>query len=211
MKLSINKQAKGFTLIEILVVIAILAALTAISWVAFGAVQSKEANNTANMHIEKIAAALNEYKANAPTPMLWGDGDEASANALYQMLNSDFDGDGSPDKGLTPYCKELQYYDMGSGEKPEGILYTEVSKRKYAILDPWDNHYRYRLGYGQSGPKTHSDKTSKRGKGGGKEQKGRGINVDFDVFSLGEDGLGDGKNNKGENEDNVSNIKFLTK
>ncbi|MBR7108534.1 MAG: prepilin-type N-terminal cleavage/methylation domain-containing protein [Akkermansia sp.] len=40
MKLRINRQAKGFTLIEILVVIAILAALTAISWVAFGAVQS---------------------------------------------------------------------------------------------------------------------------------------------------------------------------
>ena len=38
-----------------------------------------------------------------------------------------------------------------------------------------------------------------------------GINVDFDIFSLGEDGLGDGRTNKDENKDNISNIKFLVK
>ncbi len=209
MKLRIDRQAKGFTLIEILVVIAILAALGAISWVAVGAVQSKEAENTAQIHLEKIVAAMNEYKANATTPMLWGDGDEDSANALYQMLNSDFDGDGNPDKGLTPACKELRFYDPTSGEKPEGLLYTEIGKRKYGIIDPWGSYFFYRLGYAQEGPKAHGK--AKRSKGGDKKLKGKGLNVDFDIFSLGEDGLGDGKNNKGENEDNITNIKFLTK
>lgn len=210
MKLRIDRHAKGFTLIEILVVIAILAALSSIAWVAVGAVQSKEAENTAQLHVEKIVASLNEYKANAETPMLWGNGDEDSANTLYQMLNSDFDGDGSTDKGLTPYCKELKFYDPSTGEKPEGILYTEIGKRKYGILDPWGNYFRYRLGYAQSGPKSYGGK-SKRSKDGGKKQKGKGLNVDFDVFSLGEDGLGDGLDNKDDNADNISNIKFLTK
>ncbi|MBR5184660.1 MAG: type II secretion system protein [Akkermansia sp.] len=211
MKLRTNRKAKGFTLIEVLVVIAIMAALGAIAWVSVGVVQSKEANGTAQMHLDKIAAALNEYKANATTPMLWGNGDEASANALYQMLNSDFDGDGNPDKGLTPYCKELRYYDPESGEKPEGIIYTNIGKNKHAILDPWNNYYFYRLGYSLEGPKSYSGKGSKRSKGGSQTQKGKGINVDFDIFSLGEDGLGDGRTNKDENKDNISNIKFLVK
>ena len=49
----------------------------------------------------------------------------------------------------------------------------------------------------------------KRSKDVDKPRKGPGVNVDFDIFSLGPDGLGDGLSNKGENEDNVSNIKFL--
>ena len=210
MKLRTDKQVKGFTLIEVLVVIAILASLGAIAWVAVGSVQSKEAENTAQLHIEKIAASLNEYKANATTPLLWGDGDEDSANALYQMLNSDFDGDGSPDKGLTSFCKELQYFDPESGERPEGILYTSIGKNKYAILDPWNRYYYYRLGYTLEGPKSYG-KSKRTSKGGSKNLKGKGLNVDFDIFSLGEDGVGNGKNNKGDNEDNISNIKFLTK
>ena len=212
MKLRTNRKAKGFTLIEVLVVIAIMAALGAIAWVSVGIVNSKEANNTAQMHVDKIAAALNDYKANATTPMLWGNGDEASANALYQMLNCDFDGDGNTDKGLTPYCKELRYYDSASGEKPEGILYTDIGKNKYAILDPWNNYFFYRLGYSMEGPKSYSGKGgNKRSKGGSQTQKGKGINVDFDIFSLGEDGAGDGRDNKGDNKDNITNIKFLTK
>lgn len=210
MKLRTNRHAKGFTLIEVLVVIAIMAALAAISWVAVNSINSKEANNKAQTHIDTIAACLNEYKSNAPTPMLWGNGDEDSANALYQMLNSDFDGDGSTDKGLTPFCKQLRYYDPTSGERPEGILYTSAGKNKYVILDPWDEPYYYRLGYGQKGPVTHkSSGKTKAGKTTGKQMEGKGINVDFDIFSLGEDRKGDGKNNKGENKDNISNIKFL--
>lgn len=211
MKLRLNRHAKGFTLIEILVVIAIIAALSSIAWVAVGAVQSKQDENTANLHIEKIVASLNEYKANATTPLLWADGGEAGANALYQMLNCDFDGDGTTDKGYTPFCKELTYYEMGAGEKPEGLLYTEIpgKKKMYGILDPWNNFYYYRLGYAQSGPKTVAGKV-KRGKHNDKVQKGKGLNVDFDVYSMGEDAMGDGRTNKDENEDNITNVKFLT-
>lgn len=220
MKIRIRSAKKGFTLIEILVVVAILAALAAIAWTAYDSIMGDKESKTAQMQIEKLAASMNDFMSNAENhdKILYGDGDENSATALYQMLYSDFDGDGQTDsiKGvaLPVSCKELTYYDPSAGERPEGLLFTKTAAGQYVILDPWDRPYRYRLGYGKKGVRAIAGAKGskmKRGKDVDKPRKGRGMNVDFDIFSLGEDGLGDGLNNKGENEDNISNIKFLTK
>ena len=69
----------------------------------------------------------------------------------------------------------------------------KVEKGKYyAILDPWGNPYCYRLGYSMK------DDSNRPGKG---------MNSDFDIFSRGPDGLGDGMDNRDENEDNISNVR----
>ncbi len=213
MKLLHNRQAKGFTLIEILVVIAIMASLGAIAWVAYGAIDKKKQNNLTQQNINALATCLNSYFNNTTntdkTPILWADGGMESANALYQMLNCDFDGDGKTDKGLTPFCKELVRYEPEDESKPEGIHYRSIGNRKFAIIDAWGNPICYRLGYAKTGAKLKPGKKSRNNE---KETvKGKGINSDFDIYSLGEDGLGDGRTNKDENEDNISNIKFLTK
>lgn len=212
------RTAKGFTLIEILVVIAILAALSATAWVVFDSVTDKQDKSTAEMQIGKLAACMTEFMSNAEMhdKVLYGEGDENSAFALYKMLNSDFNGDGESDsvKGvaLPIACKELTYYDQGSGEKPEGLLYSKNEAGQFVILDPWGRGYRYRLGYGRKGVRSSAASKGgkvKRAKDADKPRKGPGVNVDFDIFTLGPDGLGDGLSKKGENEDNVSNIKFL--
>lgn len=218
MKLRNHSTSKGFTLIELLVVIAILAALAATAWVIVGSVTSKQDTQTAKAQISKLEASMNEFLSNAELhdKVLYGEGDENSAFALYKMLNSDFDGNGETDsvKGvaLPLCCKELVYYDPDSGERPEGLLYTKNAAGQYVILDPWGNSYRYRLGYARKGVRSSAAAKGgkmKRAKDVDKPRKGPGINVDFDIFSLGPDGLGDGLSNKGENEDNISNIKFL--
>lgn len=218
MKLCNHKAAKGFTLIEILVVIAILAALSATAWVVVGSVTSKQDTKTAEMQIAKLAAGMTEFMSNAELhdKVLYGEGDENSAFALYKMLNSDFNGDGETDsvKGvsLPISCKELTYYDQGSGDKPEGLLYSKNEAGQFVILDPWGRGYRYRLGYGRKGVRSSAAAKGgkmKRSRDVDKPRKGPGVNVDFDIFSLGADGLGDGLSSKGENEDNVSNIKFI--
>lgn len=204
MKLLRNKHKKGFTLIEILVVIAILASLGAIAWVAYGSIEKKRLNNLTQQHIEALSVSLTNYFNNAKPedPILWADGGEAGAVALYQMLSGDFDGDGKTDKGRASYCKELVHYEPGDSSKPEGIPYRSIGKNKYAIVDAWGQPISYRLGFEKYG-------TKKPGKKSKEKEQGKGINVDFDIYSLGEDGLGDGLDNKGDNEDNLSNIKFL--
>lgn len=218
MKLRIHRASKGFTLIELLVVIAILAALAATAWVVVGSVTSKQDEQTAKAQITKLEASMNEFMSNAELhdKVLYGEGDENSAFALYKMLNSDFDGNGETDsvKGvaLPLCCKELVYYDPASGERPEGLLFTKNEAGQLVILDPWGRGYRYRLGYARKGVRSSASAKGgkmKRSKDVDKPRKGPGVNVDFDIFSLGPDGLGDGLNNKGENEDNVSNIKFI--
>ncbi len=208
MKLHTAQQHKGFTLVEILVVITILASLGAISWGIFSALGSKDEETKAKTEIAMMEAKLNEYKSSEELGLLYADDYEEGAFALYQMLKGDFNGDGSTDKGRTCYCDQLVYVAPGSNEKPEGILYTEIpgKKRQYGILDPWGNFYSYRLGCEQKGVPAIGKKTTKT-----KKKQGNGLNVDFDIYSRGEDGIGDGLNKSGDNEDNISNVKIFLK
>ena len=68
-----------------------------------------------------------------------------------------------------------------------------IKGKRYAIIDPWNQPYRYRLG---------CEAEDEKGK------TGTGINADFDIFSQGPDGQGDSTNKSAENEDNISNIKL---
>ena len=208
MKLQLQHKPKGFTLVEILVVITILAALGAVSMSIYSYISSKDEETAAKTQIAMMEAQLNEYKGEEELGLLHADDYEEGAFALYQMLKGDFNGDGTTDKGHKCYCDQLVYVAPGSSEKPEGIPYTEIpgKKRQYGILDPWGNFYSYRLGCEQKGVAAIGKKSAKR-----KKKHGNGLNVDFDIYSRGEDGLGDGLNKSGDNEDNISNVKIFLK
>lgn len=199
---------KGFTLVEILIATAILAALAAGMWEASAYAKNKGLKNTANSQVQLLETALNGYRTDSGGTLPFGRGDEYSSHVLYKALFCDENNDGEPDEVdgsmMMPYCPSLVVIkNKKEGEQEEGIpvmrakITTKadgkrVSGKFFVILDPWGNPYRYRLGY---------DTEDEKGK------TGPGINPDFDIFSLGGDGLGDGKTNDGENEDNVSNIR----
>lgn len=199
---------KGFTLVEILIATAILAALAAGMWEASAYAKNKGLKNTANSQVQLLEASLNAYRTDSGGTLPFGRGDEYSSHILYKTLFCDEDNNGEPDEvdGVMamPYCNSLVVIkNKKEAEQEEGIpvmrakITTKadgkrVSGKFLLIMDPWGNPYRYRLGY---------DTEDEKGK------TGPGINPDFDIFSLGGDGLGDGKTNDGDNEDNITNIR----
>ena len=205
--MKLNRQnKKGFTLVEILVGVGILAMLAAGMWVAVGSTQTKKLKNKAETEITLLEAAMNEYRTDNGGVLPFGRGDEESSNIMYQALSCDYDGDGEPDdeNGVTrmPYCPTFTVIkNTKAAEQGEGIPVLRASirtrekgKRKMlVIVDPWGKPYRYRLG---------CEAEDDKGK------TGQGITADFDIFSQGPDGLGDSTNKAGENEDNISNIKL---
>ncbi len=201
---------RGFTLIEVFVVIAILAVLGAMSWQAVGMINNREMNKTAEIQVAQLETGMNAYRTDYADVLPAGSGNEWSSHVLYAALNCDADGDGEPDidkatgERLVPYCEGITpIADIkNQSEVINGIPAIKLSlkqatkkkkKKVFVLLDPWGGSYRYRLGYELKDPE--SNKT------------GSGINPDFDIFSLGPDALGNGKDNKGDNEDNVSNIR----
>lgn len=199
---------KGFTLIEILVAVAILATLAAIMWQAQGWIQGRSLKSQAENEIKLLEASLNAYKADSGGSLEFGRGDEYSSHVLYKMIYCDENNDGEPDEvngtPLMPFCETLNVIkNKKDNEILEGIPVRKakitskeggkkVSGKYFLIYDPWGNPYRYRLGY---------ETEDSKGK------VGSGMNPDFDIFSLGGDGLGDGKTNDGDNADNVSNVR----
>lgn len=202
---------RGFTLMEICVVVAILATLATMGWQATKMVRTREMNKTAELQISQMEAGMNAYRQDVGDNLPAGDGDEWSSHVLYSVLYCDEDDDGQPDvdpkSGETriPYCEALtpMAYVKNAKEILNGIPVVKKSikvagsknkKRKcFVILDPWNASYRYRLGYDMREPSKNSP--------------GKGINPDFDIFSLGADSQGNGLNNLNDNEDNISNIR----
>ncbi len=200
----------GFTLIEILIVVGVLAFLGAAMWEARAYIEGKSLKTQAQNEISTLEAGMNAYKSDNGGECPYGKGDEYSSHVMYQALYCDYDNDGAPDmeKGTKtmrqPYCESLAIIASTKEEDRERgipVVKARVSaivngKKKsgklYLIFDPWGKPYRYRLGF-----ETEDDKG----------KVGSGMNPDFDIFSLGPDGLGDGKTNHGDNEDNISNVR----
>lgn len=198
-----NNAGRGFTLLELLVVIAILAILAVIAWFALSAFQNAAKRKTAENEIAMLYTAMQACKIDNGNVLPHGKGDVLSSNILYKAIYRDSKNRGKPDTvdgvQLKPYYELTPYDDNKNAKKgPQtrketgnGIPVIRKSG-KYYIMDPWGEPYRYRLGFDTEGPDG---------------KVGDGCNSDFDIFSLGPDGKGNGRTNTGANADNISNVK----
>lgn len=205
-----SKNAGGFTLIEVFVVIAILAVLGTMGWSATKMIKTRQMNKTAEIQIAQMEVGMNSYRQDNGDLLPPAKGDEWSSHVLYKTLYCDEDGDGEPDSDQEtqelrmPYCEEITPIATmkHATELLNGIPAIKISVRpsdsnkkkqkRFVIIDPWGNPYRYRLGY-----ELKDDRN----------RPGKGVNPDFDLFSQGPDGAGNGLTNQHENEDNISNIR----
>lgn len=173
MKTNPRRGKAAFTLIEILVVMAIIVILAGLVVGGSGFVKEKQKRTAAQLQIEILSRAIGEYKLEMgtfpgtaeDTPV---DGDKVT-NELYTALFYDgYDRAQNPEAeqtanstkstkiylaDLDPTSTKQKWFDPTSGEVPATLV----------IKDPWKNEYRYRKGV-------------------------NAINPDFDLWSCGPDG-----------------------
>lgn len=126
---SSHQNAKGFTLIELLVVIAIIAILAAMSVGGFNYVSKKQKFSTAELQINLLSSALEEYKLdNGDYPS------DTSSNGLFQALY--WEGASNSEK---IYISQLDPENNKQG-------WTSGTGASTTIIDPWGQEYIYRLG-----------------------------------------------------------------
>jgi general secretion pathway protein G len=112
-------KAKGFTLIEILVTMAIIAILAAMSIGGFQYVTAKQKFSTAELQINLLSKALEEYKLdNGEYPNV------TTTNELYRAL----------------------YWDGEGAEGEEGEDADDNQKIYLAELNPKNNSQKWTLG-----------------------------------------------------------------
>lgn len=167
MKIPSSHARRGFTLVEMLAVIAIIVTLAGIVLGSMTYVKQKQALEQAKVQVKLLENAIEEYKADTGYYPPGGNGGKGDSKILYRALYWDSNEDGAgPDTDSVQkiYISEL---DPKAGK----MGWTSGDKSEVTIVDPWGNEYRYRSGKlddGSPNPKA--------------------VNPDFDLWSAGPDG-----------------------
>jgi general secretion pathway protein G len=176
MKNASLRRKAGFTLIEILVVMAIIAILASMVIGALGFVKEKQKREQATIQITLLSKAMDEYKLDmgkfpgeAENSPATGEGmTEELYQALfyegYEASENPNSSSGTAAKATKVYLADLdptttnqKWVDSVTGANR---IVPPISK----IKDPWGNEYRYRKGE-------------------------NAVNPDFDIWSTGKDGV----------------------
>lgn len=181
MKTQSNTLRRGFTLVEMLAVIAIIVILASIVVGSMGYVRSKQSLEQAKVQVKLLENALEEYKADTGYYPPGGTGGKGDSKILYRALYWDSNDDGAgPDKDSSQkiYISELD-------PKSNKMGWTSGDKSEVQIVDPWGNEYRYRSGKLEDG-----------------SPNPKAVNPDFDIWSAGPDGkTSDGGDNEFTKDD----------
>jgi len=138
-KLTINRNQKGFTLIELMIVIAIIGILAAIAIPNFIAYRNKSYCSAAESDANGIAAAIADYfsiPSRTEQPVLAelnnGNGYTLSRSGTANANTAEIlDGDGEPNNGITISVTD------GSGRCPQD--YRDASGGAWAGLNFYKN------------------------------------------------------------------------
>ncbi len=142
-------KRSGFTLVEVLVVVGVIAVLAAVTVGLLGPVENAIRTSNAKTQCDKISLALNDFKSTyGEYPMLEGEGDQEEWEELLmdtmrgdkilvrrggKMQLVDFDEDKKSDAEPRPFLALSEF-----------SLDNEDVESATKILDPWDNPWQYR-------------------------------------------------------------------
>lgn len=159
MKTHVSPRRAGFTLVELLTVMAIIAILVGLVLGTAGYVQKAAARKQAGAEIKAYEAVLESYKAENgvyPQPRTNADFDKALYQAItgdgndqfVEPTNSDgttnankVDPDGVPGPGKVYYA-------------PKKDQYSTNGSNAFTLTDPFGNSYHYRPGYASNANNT---------------------------------------------------------
>ncbi len=155
-----QRRASGFSLMELIVVVAIIVILAGLTLGAMSVVNRKKADKTANVQLKLIENAIENYNSDnrsyPPNPDPMGErGDEVLYKYLY------YDGFETRDTGGVVYMPE---FDPDNNAK-SGQQWMQGLGAQARVVDPWGQFWRYRS----------ADSTGAQ-------------NPDFDLWSMGADG-----------------------
>lgn len=179
----IHRRAAGFSLMELIVVVAIIVVLAGLTMGGFNLVNQKNAREKAKVQIKLIENALEAYHSDNRSypPSLDPSGDRGD-EVLYKFLY--FDGFEARDNGGVIYLPELDPNNNAfTGKGKGGQAWMQGVGAQARILDPWGNFYRYRSG----------------------ESPGA-QNPDFDVWSAGADGKTNVDPRHKDSQDDIKNF-----
>jgi prepilin-type N-terminal cleavage/methylation domain-containing protein len=167
----------GFSLMELVVVVAIIVVLAGLTMGAFNFVNQSNARKKAEVQIKLMEDALEKYKAdNRSYPensdAIGERGDEVVFKALY------WDGFQDRANGGVIYLGEL---DPDNNTK-SGQQWIQGKDAQARIVDPWGHFYRYRTG-----------------------EQAR--NPDYDLWSVGRDGKTNADPKHKDSLDDIKNFK----
>ena len=132
-------RRNGFSLVELMVVMVIVAVLMALTVMGASFFMAKASENKTRMHLEVIKSALEKYAAanNEQYPK-----SEGGSKELYQALTGDIDMDGKissdDERKNGTYLPEL----LGNGKSMQGWIQVTGSTRK--IIDAFGAEFQYR-------------------------------------------------------------------
>jgi len=163
MKTNPRSGHAAFSLVELLTVIAIIAILAALTISGMGFVQDYQARKKAQIQIQMLSKALEDYKLDYGSYPATTDSADGSGNS--QILFKALYNDGANDTTKKIYISELDPVNNKQGWT------TGVASDSTKITDPWGSEYRYRSAF-NSASKANTNTR----------------NPDFDLWSCGKDG-----------------------
>ena len=139
-------SVKGFTLIEVLVVMAIVASLSGIGFSVFFSANKTAKENETRVILKAVSSAMDSRSVDISSTQrtaigitagrTFPDGDNtiSSSEKLVFYISGDFDGDGNIDDGAKTKMPEIVAGESGKGS------YLDADER---IVDSWDTPIRY--------------------------------------------------------------------
>ena len=174
--LSTRGSAKGFTMVEILVVIAVIAILATMTVGGLSFYQQKAKESRTEIFVASVSRALDDYRSDEGSyPDDGADGSETSTAVLYEVLFGDDDGDGQPDPDATIYLETLNPSSKGAA------LNVRLDGGDYILVDGFKSPLRYRAPGEQN------------------------VGSEFDLWSAGLDGETNLSNSGDETKDDLDN------
>ena len=151
-----NHPKRGFTLLEILVVITIISTLSAIGFGTFLKLQENARGKETTIIINAVATAMQSRSNNITSTQRStagvnsgetypiGDGSDGSTTPLINYISGDFDGAGGVDDGVT---SELPQVDIDSADNSSFIKQVNSGDDDgggaWVIVDGWGMSLRY--------------------------------------------------------------------